>query len=85
MNCPECARLDAERARLESAATVASARLDDQLSTANVRQYLRLRTAAHEAKLELSMAEIELTRHLQKHQTSIQDAPLAVVARNTAE
>lgn len=67
MKCAECARLDAERERVEQAAAVACALLDNQFNTANVRQYMRLRTATHHAKLELSLVEMELKRHQRRH------------------
>lgn len=67
MKCAECARLEADRARLERAVVIALERLDANFSNTDLRQYLRLRTIVHEAKLELSLTELELKGHGKRH------------------
>lgn len=67
MDCAECDRLLAEYERLEQAYATAVNVLNSSAETANVSEYMRLRAAADEARLDSEVARLQLEQHKRVH------------------
>ena len=66
-DCAECDRLLAQYARLEQAYEIAVETLPPGMGTLSVREYMRLRTAADEARIDLGVAHLKLEQHKRIH------------------
>lgn len=67
MNCPDCVRLEAERARCVHALAVAISIMNAAASGDDGGEYLRLRAVANEARLDLNLVLTELMPHQDRH------------------
>jgi hypothetical protein len=67
MACSECDRLQAECARLEQAYETALNTLDIRIDTSPASEYMRLRAAVAEARIDSEVAHLELQRHKRVH------------------
>jgi len=67
MVCSECNRLLAEYERLEADYAMAIQTLGARRDIAVASEYLRLRTAADEARVDCEVARLELEQHKRIH------------------
>ena len=67
MDCPECNRLSAQYARLERAHADVIKTLSDRIETLSAREYMRLRAAADEARIDAEIAHTEFEQHQRIH------------------
>lgn len=67
MDCPECARFEAERDGCERAFAVAVAVMNAAAGTSDKGEYIRLREAAQVVGLDLALAEARLKQHQNSH------------------
>ena len=67
MRCPECDRLLAEYERLEGDYATAIQTLGARRSRAVASEYIRLRTADDEARVDCEVARLELEQHKRIH------------------
>ncbi len=67
MQCLECARLLAEYEKLESDYGTAIQALGSKRDTGVASEYIRLRTAADEARIDCELARLELEQHKRVH------------------
>jgi len=67
MRCSECDRMLAEYERLEGDYATAIQTLGARRDTAIASEYIRLRTAADEARIDCEVARLELERHKRIH------------------
>jgi hypothetical protein len=66
MDCPECDRLTAEYRRLEQEYASAVNLLNAPIAS-EVREYIKLRAAADEARIDAEIARLELEKHKGVH------------------
>lgn len=67
MDCHECNRLLVEYERLENLYVVAVNALNARSETARASEYIKLRAAADEARMDAELARLELEQHQQIH------------------
>jgi hypothetical protein len=67
IDCPECNRLTAEYYRLGREYAAAVNLLNASLAASEVSEYIRLRAAAHEARIKAEMARVKLEKHNGSH------------------
>ena len=67
MRCPECDRLLAAYERLEGDYATAIQTLGSRRDTAAAPEYIRLRTAADEARIDCEVARLEMEQHKRVH------------------
>jgi hypothetical protein len=67
MQCPECDRLLAHYERLEGVYAIAIQTLGARRDSSLVSEYIRLRTAADEARVDCEVVRLELEQHKRVH------------------
>jgi hypothetical protein len=67
MNCPECNRLTVEYQRIGRRYASAVHLLNASIAGADVREYMKLRAAAHEARVDAETVRRELEKHTEIH------------------
>jgi len=66
-SCTECDRLQAEHARLEQAYATAVNTMNGRIETLAASEYMRLRAAAEEVRIDSEVARLELEQHKRVH------------------
>jgi hypothetical protein len=63
MDCPECNHVTAEYQRLEQQYAAAINRLYAEIATSVVSEYMKLRAAADQARIDAENARLKLEKH----------------------
>ena len=67
MACPECARLVAERKRLEDVLETALQALQAGIGTLSRPDYARMKVIVHQAQLDSEVARLRIVQHERSH------------------